>query len=346
MEYRKLGRSGIDVSAICLGTMTWGQQNTQAEGFEQMDYALEQGVNFFDTAELYSIPPKPETSGSTETIIGNYFAERKNRDKVILATKVVGRSAMNWFRKDGSDSELNRAQIEEAVDGSLRRLQTDYIDLYQLHWPDRPLHAFGAAVYKHQGDEINTIEEILEVLADLVKVGKIRHIGLSNENAWGTSKFLQLAEAKGLPRVQSVQNAYNLLNRSYEWSLAEFAHREDCGLFAYSPLAQGILSGKYLDGAKPANARKTLFGRMERYEGPGAEEATRKYVQIAKDFNIDATQLANQFVTTRSFTTSNIIGATSMEQLKIAISSTDLVITEEMEKAIDAVHAVHTNPCV
>lgn len=346
MEYRKLGRSGIDVSAICLGTMTWGQQNTQAEGFEQMDYALEQGVNFFDTAELYSIPPKPETQGSTETIIGNYFAERKNRDKVILASKVVGRSGMDWFRKDGSTTELNRAQIEEAIDGSLRRLQTDYIDLYQLHWPDRPVHAFGAALYKHQGDEINTIEEILEVLADLVKAGKIRHIGLSNENAWGTGKFLQLAEAKGLPRVQSVQNAYNFLNRSYEYGLAEFAHREDCGLLAYSPLGQGILSGKYLDGATPAGARKTLFGRMDRYEGPGAVEATRKYVQIAKDFNVDPTQLANQFVTTRSFTTSNIIGATSMEQLKTAIGSTDLVITEEMEKAIDAVQAVHTNPCV
>lgn len=253
---------------------------------------------------------------------------------------------MDWFRKDGSATELNRAQIEEAIDASLRRLQTDYIDLYQLHWPDRPVHAFGAAVYKHQGDEINTIEEILDVLADLIKAGKIRHIGLSNENAWGTSKFLQLSEAKGLPRMQSVQNAYNLLNRSYEYGLAEFAHREDCGLLAYSPLAQGILSGKYLDGAKPANARKTLFGRMERYEGPGAVEATRKYVQIAKDFNVDATQLANQFVTTRSFTTSNIIGATSMEQLKTAIGSTDLVITEEMEKAIDAVHAVHQNPCV
>ncbi|MGL1921159.1 MAG: aldo/keto reductase [Hyphomicrobiales bacterium] len=346
MEYRKLGRSGIDVSAICLGTMTWGQQNTQAEGFEQMDYALEQGVNFFDTAELYSIPPKAETSGSTETIIGNYFAERKNRDKVILASKVVGRSGMNWFRKDGSASAVSRAQIIEAVEGSLRRLQTDYIDLYQIHWPDRPLAAFGAAVYEHKGEEINSIETQLDALAEMVKAGKIRHIGLSNENAWGTSKFLQLADAKGLPRVQSVQNAYNLLNRAYEWSLAEFAHREDCGLFAYSPLAQGILSGKYLDGAKPANARKTLFGRMERYETPGAEEATAKYVQIAKDFGVDVTQMANQFVTTRSFTTSNIIGATSMEQLKIAIDSVNLVITDEMQAAIDAVHAVHTNPCV
>lgn len=346
MEYRKLGRSGIDVSAICLGTMTWGQQNTQAEGFEQMDFALENGINFFDTAELYSIPPKPDTQGSTETIIGNYFAERKNRDKVILATKVVGRSNMGWFREDGRNTEVDRANITEAVENSLRRLQTDYIDLYQIHWPDRPMAAFGAAVYEHKGEELNTIESQLDVLADLVKQGKIRNIGLSNENAWGTAKFLQLAEAKGLPRVQSVQNAYNLLNRAYEWSLAEFAHREDCGLFAYSPLAQGILSGKYLDGAKPANARKTLFGRMDRYEGPGAEEATAKYVQIAKDFGVDATQMANQFVTTRSFTTSNIIGATSIAQLKTAIDSVNLVITEEMQTAIDAVHAVHTNPCV
>lgn len=346
MEYRKLGRSGIDVSAICLGTMTWGQQNTQAEGFEQMDYALEHGINFFDTAELYSIPPKAETQGSTETIIGNYFTERKNRDKVILATKVVGRSGMNWFREDGSNSELNRANIEEAINGSLRRLQTDYIDLYQLHWPDRPTHAFGAAVFKEMGGEINTIAEILDVLNDLVKAGKIRHIGLSNETSWGTGKFLELSKTNNQARVQSVQNAYNLLNRAYEYSLAEYAHREDCGLLAYSPLAQGVLSGKYLNGARPEGARGTLFGRLDRYETPGAEAATTKYVQIAKDFGVDAAQMANQFVTTRSFVASNIFGATTMEQLKSVVSSVNLDITEEMEAAIDAVHAVHTNPCV
>ncbi|MCJ8325004.1 MAG: aldo/keto reductase [Rhizobiales bacterium] len=346
MEYRKLGRSGIDVSAICLGTMTWGQQNTQAEGFEQMDYALEQGINFFDTAELYSIPPKADTQGSTETIIGNYFAERKNRDKVILASKVVGRSGMNWFRADGSNTQLNRANMEEALNNSLRRLQTDYIDLYQLHWPDRPTLAFGAAVFKDMGGEKNTIAEILDVLDGFVKAGKIRHIGLSNESSWGTAKFLQLSEVNGQARVQSVQNAYNFLNRAYEYGLAEFAHREDCGLLAYSPLAQGILSGKYLNGAKPAGARKTLFGRMDRYETPGAVEATTKYVQIAKDFGVDAAQMANQFVTTRSFVTSNIFGATTMEQLKSVIDSVNLDITEEMEAAINAVHAVHTNPCV
>lgn len=345
MEYRKLGRTDLKVSAICLGTMTWGQQNTQAEGFEQMDYALEQGVNFFDTAELYSIPPKAETAGSTEVIIGNYFKERKNRDKVILASKVVGRSNMNWFRKSGEDSELNRANIEEAVDASLKRLQTDYIDLYQLHWPDRPMNAFGSQVYKEQGEEINSIEEILEVLQDLVKSGKVRHVGLSNENPWGTAQFIRLANEKGLPRMQSIQNAYNLLNRIFEYGLSEFSHRDNIGLLAYSPLAQGMLTGKYLDGAKPASARGTIFGRLERYQTPNAEVAIRKYVQIAKDHNIDASQLANQFVTTRPFVTSNIIGATSIEQLKLAISSTEVTLTDEILSAIEEVHLWHTNPC-
>lgn len=345
MEYRKLGRTDLDVSSICLGTMTWGEQNTQAEGFEQMDYALERGVNFFDTAELYAVPPKAETQGSTETIIGNYFAERKNRDKVILASKVTGRSGMEWFRKSGEKTELNRAQIEEAIDGSLTRLQTDYIDLYQLHWPDRPVNAFGSQIYKHEGDEINTIEEILEVLQDLVKAGKIRHVGLSNENPWGTAQFIRLANEKGLPRMQSIQNAYNLLNRIFEYGLSEFSHRDDVGLLAYSPLAQGMLTGKYLDGAAPAGARGTLFGRLDRYQTPNAEVAIRKYVQIAKDFGLDPAQLANQFVTTRPFVTSNIIGATTMEQLKTAIDSTQLVLTDEIMAAIEDVHLWHTNPC-
>ncbi len=345
MEYRKLGRTDIDVSAICLGTMTWGEQNTQAEGFEQMDYALERGVNFFDTAELYAIPPKAETAGATETIIGNYFKDRNNRDKVILASKVVGRTAMNWFREDGKPAELNRANMEEAINGSLRRLQTDYIDLYQLHWPDRPVNSFGSQIYTHQGDEINSIESILEVLQDFVKAGKIRHIGLSNENPWGTAQFLNLAENKGLPRVQSIQNAYNLLNRIYEYGLSEFSHRDDIGLLAYSPLAQGMLTGKYLDGGKPANSRGVLFGRLERYQTPNAEVAIRKYVQIAKNFGLDASQLANQFVTTRPFVTSNIIGATTMEQLKIALDSTEVKLTDEIIAEIEQVHLWHTNPC-
>ncbi|NRA88450.1 MAG: aldo/keto reductase, partial [Rhizobiales bacterium] len=322
-----------------------GQQNTQSEGFEQMDYALERGVNFFDTAELYAIPPKAETQGSTETIIGNYFKQRKNRDKVILASKVVGRTGMKWFRKNGEGAELNRANIEEAVNSSLRRLQTDYIDLYQLHWPDRPVNAFGSQIYKELGEEINTIEEILEVLQDLIKAGKIRHVGLSNENPWGTAQFIRLANEKGLPRMQSIQNAYNLLNRIFEYGLSEFSHRDDIGLLAYSPLAQGMLTGKYLNGAAPANSRGTLFGRLERYQTPNAEAAIHRYVKIAKDFNLDASQLANQFVTTRPFVTSNIIGATTMDQLKTAIDSTQLVLTDEILAAIEEVHLVHTNPC-
>ncbi len=345
MEYRKLGRTDLKVSAICLGTMTWGEQNTEAEGFEQMDYALERGVNFFDTAELYAVPPKAETQGFTETIIGNYFKTRKNRDKVILATKVAGRSNMNWFRNSGENTELNRSNIEEAVNASLSRLQTDYIDLYQLHWPDRPVNAFGSQVYKQQGDEINSIEEILEVLQDLVKAGKIRHVGLSNENPWGTSEFIRLSNQKGLPRMQSIQNAYNLLNRVFEYGLAEFSHREDIGLLAYSPLAQGMLSGKYLNGAKPAGTRGVLFGRLERYQTPNAEVAIEKYVQIAKDFDLDPTQMANQFVTTREFVTANIIGATSMPQLKTAIDSTEIKLTDEILAAIEEVHLWHTNPC-
>jgi aryl-alcohol dehydrogenase-like predicted oxidoreductase len=288
MQYRPLGRTGLNVSAICLGTMTWGQQNTEAEGHAQMDYALDHGINFFDTAELYSIPPKPETQGSTERIIGSWFKSRGTRDKVILATKVIGRSEMNWFRDDGSPGELSRAQIEEAVNKSLRRLQTDYIDLYQLHFPDRPMPwGSNPVIYRHQEGDSHPIEEILEVLGDLVKSGKVRHIGLSNESAWGTMTFLKHAETRGLPRVQSVQNAYNLVNRTYETALAEVSIREQVSLLAYSPLGQGFLTGKYLYGARPAGTRTTLFNRGQRYQTPGAEFAIEKYVELAREFDLD-----------------------------------------------------------
>jgi aryl-alcohol dehydrogenase-like predicted oxidoreductase len=350
MEYRHLGRTDLKVSAICLGTMTWGQQNTEAEGHEQMDYAFDQGVNFFDTAELYSIPPKAETQGSTERIIGTWFKARGNRDKVILASKVVGRSANDWFRDDKGPTRVNRRQIEEAVDKSLKRLQTDYIDLYQIHFPDRPMQwgsnptRFNQAAFEQAQDE-TPIAEQLDAFAALVKAGKIRHLGLSNESAWGTMNFL--AEAKGAdrPRVQSIQNAYNLLNRTFETALAEIAMREQVGLLAYSPLAQGYLSGKYLDGARPAGARTTLFDRGQRYQAPGAELAIKAYIALAGEAGLDPVQMAQAFVTSRGFVTSNIIGATSMDQLRTAIGSALVAISPELEAKIDAIHQRVGNPC-
>eukprot|EP01037_Dinobryon_pediforme_P014328 gene14331-14451_t len=346
MLKRKLGRTDLMVSEICLGTMTYGQQNTEADGHEQMDYALEQGINFFDTAELYSIPPKAETQGSTERIIGSWFKARKNREQVILASKVVGRTAMDWFR-GGRPSQLNRTDMTEALDGSLKRLNTDYIDVYQLHWPDRPTPMFGSDgnVFKHHQGPENPIEEIVDVLTSFVKAGKIRHIGLSNETAWGTMKFVQHATATGGARVVSIQNAYNLINRTFEIGLAEVAMREDVSLLAYSPLAQGYLSGKYLNGAKPAGARSTLFNRGQRYEKPGTDEAITKYMTLAQEFGLDASQMALAFVTSRVFVTSNIIGATTIQQLKVDIASVNVKISPELEKRIDAIHQIHCNPC-
>ena len=346
MLKRKLGRTDLMVSELCLGTMTYGQQNTEAEGHEQMDYALAQGINFFDTAELYAIPPKPDTQGSTERIIGSWFKARKNRDQVILASKVVGRTLMDWFR-GGRPSQLNRADMTEALEGSLKRLNTDYIDLYQLHWPDRPVPLFGADgnVFRHHQGPENPIEEIVDVLTSFVKAGKIRHIGLSNETAWGTMKFVQAAEVSAGARVVSVQNAYNLLNRTFEIGLAEVAMREQVGLLAYSPLAQGYLSGKYLNGARPAGARTTLFNRGQRYEKPGAEQAIVKYMALAQEFGLDVAQMALAFVTSRSFVTSNIIGATTMAQLKTDIASVNVTIPPELEARINDIHQVHCNPC-
>lgn len=346
IEYRRLGNTDVKVSSICLGTMTWGQQNIEAEGHAQLDYALDQGINFIDTAELYSIPPRAETQGSTERIIGSWLKARGGRDRIVLATKVVGRSESDWFRPGGELPVLDRKNIRFAIDGSLKRLNTDYVDLYQLHWPDRLIPLFGATekpVSANTAPEV-PIEETLEALDELVKAGKVRHIGLSNETAWGLSRFLLAAEKGHGPRVVSVQNAYSLINRTYEEGLAEFHEREQVGLLAYSPLAQGYLTGKYLGGARPPGARSTLFNRGQRYEKPGAEDAIRKYVALAREVGLDPAQLALAFVTSRPFVTSNIIGATSMEQLKTDIASHEVTITPEIEARIAEIHQLHKNP--
>ena len=345
MEYRKLGNTEIDVSVICLGTMTWGEQNTMEEGHEQMDYALDQGVNFFDAAELYPIPPKPETQGRTEECIGSWFKKTGNREKVILATKVAGRSPMNWFRGDGT--KLDRENIEAAIDASLERLQTDYIDLYQLHWPDRPMSMFGSGGigYKHIESESISINETLGVLSDLVKNGKIRYVGLSNETPWGLSEFLKYSEMNNLPRVVSVQNAYNFLNRTYEQGMSEYFHRSQVGLLAYSPLAQGYLTGMYIDGARPEGSRTALFERGDRYEVPGANEAIKSYVAYADLIGMDPSVMANAFVNSRDFVTSNIIGATTMEQLKLAVGSIEVSLDDENLKAIEEIHRRNPNIC-
>ena len=344
LKKRILGTTDIEVSEICLGTMTWGQQNSQEEGFEQMDYALDMGINFFDTAEMYAVPPKKETQGSTETIIGNWFKERKNRDKIILATKVCGRAPFTWLRDNEKPTEQTKEQIFEAVDKSLKRLNTDYIDLYQLHWPDRPMNLFGGSItYQHVDSSSNSIDSILESLSELIKLGKIRHVGLSNETPWGTMEFIFHSKKKNLPKVESIQNAYNLLNRIFEFGGSEIAFREKVGLLAYSPLAQGYLTGKYQNGNLPKGSRKELFNRLQRYEGVGSEEAIDAYLNIAKKYNIDPSQLANQFVTTRPFVTSNIIGATNMDQLKLAVTSNQIPLTEEIENEIEEAFKLHGN---
>ncbi|MCE3288578.1 MAG: aldo/keto reductase [Caulobacter sp.] len=345
MQYSTLGLTGISVSRCCLGTMTWGSQNSEAEAHEQMDYALERGVNFWDTAEMYASPPTPETQGLTEKYIGTWFAGRKARDKVVLASKVAGRSPMTWLRADGSPTRQTKAQIDAAVEASLKRLQTDYLDLYQLHWPDRAVRIFGGMTYQDYGPDFEGFEAILSALDAHVKAGRIRAIGVSNETPWGVMNFLETADRLGLPRVASIQNAYSLVNRVYEYTLAEIGMREDVGLLPYSPLAQGALTGKYLDGALPPGARKTLYNRMQRYDGPGSQEAIRSYVALAAEHGIDPATLALKFCDSRPFVTSTIIGATSMAQLTTDIDAFDLEWTPALDKAVDALHVERPNPC-
>lgn len=347
MQYRKLGRTDLDVSLIGLGTMTWGEQNSEAEGHAQLDVAVASGVNFIDTAEMYSVPPRPETYGATEKIIGTWFKQRQNRDRIILATKAAGPAALlpQATHIRGGNSHFSRHNLQQALDGSLQRLQTDYIDVYQLHWPDRNTNHFGRLGYQHLDDEDTVpILETLEVLGDFVKAGKVRYIGVSNETPWGVSQFLNLAEKHGLPRIVSIQNPYSLLNRTFEVGLAEFTHREQVGLLAYSPLAFGVLSGKYLNGARPAGARLTLWDRFARYNSPQAESATAAYVQLAQDYGLDPSQLALAFVNSRPFVTSNLIGATTLEQLHSNLDSLSLTLSEELLQKIEAIHTAYPNP--
>jgi aryl-alcohol dehydrogenase-like predicted oxidoreductase len=344
MEKRRLGRTDLFVSRICLGTMTWGEQNSEADGFAQMDLALESGIDFFDTAEMYAVPPTAKTYGTTETIIGNWFRARPGvRQRVVLASKVSGRGTFTAHVRGGS--RLSRVQILEAIDGSLRRLQTDYVDLYQVHWPERTTNFFGTLGYRHVDEpDLVPLEETLEALAEVVKAGKARHVGLSNETAWGAMRYLQLAETRGLPRPVSIQNPYSLLNRSFEVGLAEVAHREQLGLLAYSPLAFGTLSGKYLNGAEPPGARITRWKRFGRYMNPQAQKATAQYVALAREHGWSPAQMALAFVNEQPFVTANIIGATSLDQLRENIASDQLPLTPELRTAIEAIHAAQPNP--
>ena len=344
MIYTTLPHTNLEVSKICLGTMTWGRQNTEAEGHEQMDYAFDQGINFFDTAELYPIPAHPDRYADTEKIIGTWFKKTGNRDKVILASKIAGKAEFTKFIRT---TGFSRASIIEAVEGSLERLQTDYIDLYQLHWPERNTNYFGKRGYSHDISDHwqDNIHQVLETLRDLISEGKIRHVGISNETPWGTMRFLEESKVHmSLPRAITIQNPYSLLNRLFEVGLSEISLRAKIGLLAYSPLGFGVLSGKYLGGMKPANARVTLFSTHNRYSGENSAKATQKYYDLAQENNLSLAQMSLAFVTSRPFVTSNIIGATTMQQLKENISSIDIELSDEVLQGIEAIHNEIPNP--
>lgn len=346
MNYNKLGNTDIEISSICLGTMTWGCQNTEEEGHEQMDYAISEGINFFDTAEIYAAPPSPETYGRAEEIIGSWFASRKNREKIILASKVVG-AGIPWIR--GGNYKIDRKNILEAVEGSLRRLQTDYIDLYQLHWANRDDYQFDAHWETPQKSSLEETEdnfiEVLETLDGLVKAGKIRHVGLSNETAWGTMKYLHLAEKHGLSRMVSIQNEYSLLCRLFDWDLAEVSRYENVGLLAWSPLATGMISGKYMNGKRPEGSRWSVPGRHELFrDTQNAHTAVSEYIKIAEKHDLDVCQMAIAFILTRPFVTSAIIGATNMKQLKNNIQSVNLELSEEVMNDIQSVRIKNPVP--
>ena len=344
MKYKKLGDTDIDVSLICLGTMTFGEQNTQEEGFQQMDYAVENGINFFDTAELYAIPPKEKTYGKTEEIIGNWFKKKKNRKKIILASKIAG-PGLKWIR--GGGDQFSPESIEEALNNSLLRLKTDYIDLYQLHWPERNTNYFGELNYEHDEKEKkwNKFDIILKTLKKFIDQGKIRYIGLSNETPWGFSKFLQIADEQKLPRIVSVQNPYSLVNRSYEVGMSEISIREKSGLLAYSPLAAGYLTGKYRNNKIPKNSRMDLFyENYPRYHNQRTYDAVDEYFKVAQKNKMSLTQLSQAFVNSRDFVTSNIIGATTMKQLKENIGSINISLNQKIIEEINLIHENIPNP--
>ena len=344
MNFKKLGNTDLKVSTICLGTMTWGEQNNQKEAFEQMNYALNSGINFFDTAEIYPSPCYEKTYGSTEKIIGNWFKEKKNRKEVILASKIAG-PGLSWVRNGGLN--FSEQKIKKALEDSLKRLQTDYIDLYQLHWPERKTNFFGRLNYKYKDENgWNDFEQILDTLEKLIKQGKIRYVGLSNETSWGLSKFLETSKLKKLPKMMSVQNPYNLLCRTYEVGLAEISVREKSGLLAYSPLAGGFLTGKYRNNNLPENSRQKLFGDYyTRYKKSNASIVIEEYFNIAKKFSLNFAQMAIKFCEMQKFLTSVIIGATSIEQLKIDIESVNVNLSEETIKKINEIQIKYPNPC-
>ena len=342
MEYRTLSHTELRISLICLGTMTWGQQNTEAQAHEQMDYAVAQGVNFFDTAEMYPVPPMAETQGRTEQYIGSWLRKTGKRKDIVLASKVTGPG----FAYVRGGSKLDRKSVLSACEDNLRRLQTDYLDLYQVHWPQRPTNYFGRLGYEHSdAPSLVPIEETLGALDELVKQGKVRHVGVSNETPWGLHEYLRVSRERKLARIVSIQNPYSLLNRSFEVGLAEFAHRESIGLLAYSPTAFGVLSGKYLDGKRPPDGRVTLFKRFSRYSNPQAEAATAAYVELARQNGLDPVQMALAYVNSRSFVSSTIIGATTMDQLRSNIASWQVKLSKDVLAAIETIHQRHTIPC-
>ena len=345
MNYKKLGSTDVDVSTICLGTMTWGEQNSKADGFEQMDYAIDNGVNFWDTAEIYAIPMREETYGETENIIGEWFKKTKKRDKVILATKVSGPTSKEYIR--GGGCSYDKKSMSEALEKSLKRMQTDYIDLYQLHWPERNTNFFGQQGYEHDSNEKNWIafEEILENLKKFVDTGKIRYVGLSNETAWGLAKCLELSKLKNLPKMMAVQNPYNLLNRTYEVGLAEISVREQSGLLAYSPLAFGYLTGKYRNNNMPKGSRIDLFKDFTRYNNENSIKAIEEYYKISQKFNLDFAQMSIKFCEIQPFVTSVIIGATTMQQLKTNVESVNVKLNNEIINEINEVQKIYPNPC-
>ena len=344
MKYTTLPTTDIKVSKICLGSMTWGNQNTEVEGHDQLDYAINNGVNFIDTAEMYPVPASPETQGRTSKIIGTWLRKTGNREKVILASKIVGRPSD--YTAHIRTTALSSDSIKEAIDNELKRLQTDYIDLYQIHWPERLTNTFGVRDYKPAPEDEwkDNFNDVLRALEDQIKEGKIRHIGMSNEKAWGAMRYIEESNKQGLPRMITIQNAYSLLNRVFEGDMAEVSLRENLGLLAYSPMAFGVLSGKYIKGNAADNARLKLFPRFARYSSEQSTEAAKSYLNIAEANNLTLVQMSLAFVTQQPFVTSNIIGATNLEQLKENIDSIHITLSEEILEQINAVHAKIPNP--